>query len=106
VERGTPFADSASASLVVCKKLASIVRKVALWCGLDRRAWRLQYTRNDNQRLLSWHVPGRDHRTLLPELLGAIGNNSPIPEAATLMFGVRDLDTAERQRLQRFAIQW
>ena len=98
VERGRPFGDSASASLVVCKKLASIVRKAitagqlplvlagscdpskghpvwlrpfALWCGLDRRAWRLQHTRNDNQRLLSWHVPGRDHGTLLPELLGA-----------------------------------
>src|SRR2546430_12277003 len=27
VERGRPFGDSASASLVVCKKLASIVRK-------------------------------------------------------------------------------
>jgi len=34
-----------------------------------------------------------------------IGNNSPIPEAATLMFGVRDLDTAECQGLQRSAIQ-
>ena len=34
-----------------------------------------------------------------------IGNSVPIPEAATLLLGVRDLDPAEKERLDHSAIQ-
>jgi arginase len=40
-----------------------------------------------------------------PNLWAQVGNNVPIAEAATLMLGVRDLDPAERERLERSAIQ-
>ena len=38
-------------------------------------------------------------------LWAQIGNSAPIPEAATLMLGVRDLDAPEHERLQRSVIQ-
>ena len=34
-----------------------------------------------------------------------IGNSTPVPERATLMLGVRDLDPAEKERLDHSAIQ-
>jgi arginase len=34
-----------------------------------------------------------------------IGDNGPVPEAATLLLGVRELDPAERERLTRSAIR-
>ncbi|MEA9349731.1 arginase family protein, partial [Pseudomonas aeruginosa] len=34
-----------------------------------------------------------------------MGDNTPVCESATLMLGVRDLDTAEKERLERSEIQ-
>jgi arginase len=46
-------------------------------------------------------IVGHCHQSLWAQ----IGNNQPIAEAATLMLGVRDLDPAERERLERSSIQ-
>jgi hypothetical protein len=41
----------------------------AAWFGSMRMA--ISISGNDDQRVLRWHVPSGDHRTLLSELLGA-----------------------------------
>jgi arginase len=132
VERDKPFGDSASASLLVCKELASIVRKAVtagqlplvlagscdaskgILSGFDHSRCSVVWIDahgdfNTPETTISGFFPGMSLAVITGHCYqnywAQIGNNSPISEVATLLLGVRDLDPAERQRLERSAIQ-
>jgi arginase len=132
VERGVPFADSTSASLAVNKELASVVRGVVasgrvplvlagscdvamgVLAGFDHAragaVWIDAHADfNTPETTVSGFFPGMSAAVVTGHcyrsLWGAIGDNTPLPEAAVAMLGVRDLSPeAERERLERSAI--
>lgn len=132
VERGKPFRDSPSAPLAVNKQLEPIVRQavaagqlpvvLAGSCGVSMGI----LSGFDHARCgVVWVDAHGDFNTPESTITGffagmslavitghcykrfwaQMGNSAPISEAATLMLGVRDLDPAERERLERSAIQ-
>lgn len=132
VERGEPFRDSASASLAVCKALASMVQKtmtagrvplvlagscdasMGILSGFDHSRCGVIWIDahgdfNTPESTISGFFPGMSLALVTGHCYqnywAQIGNSAPISEAATLMLGVRDLDPAERQHLERSAIQ-
>lgn len=132
VERDGPFRDSASASLVVNKRLASIVREataadqfplvlagscdvcMGILSGLDHAACGVVWIDahgdfNTPESTITGFFGGMCLAVIsghcYHNLWAQIGNSAPVPEAAILMLGVRDLDPAERQRLESSAIQ-
>jgi arginase len=132
VERSKPFGDSASASLLVCKELASIVRQATaagqfplilagscdvskgILSGFDHSRCGVVWIDahgdfNTPETTISGFFPGMSLAVITGHCYqnywAQIGNNAPVAEAATVLFGVRELDPAERQRLERSAIQ-
>jgi arginase len=131
-ERGEPFRDHPSASLAVNKRLEPIVRRamaagelplvlagscdvsMGILSGFDHARCGVVWIDahgdfNTPESTISGFfagmslavITGHCHR----DLWAQVGNSIPIPEAATLMLGVRDLDPAERERLERSAIR-
>ncbi len=133
VERGTPFTDSASASLAVNKELAHVVRDalasgrlpIVLAGSCDACMGILgafDHSRcgvvwidahadfNTPETTISGFFPGMSAAVIAGHCYRSfwaqIGDATPVPEAAMLMLGVRDLSPeAERARLERSAIQ-
>jgi arginase len=132
VERGAPFRDSASSSLADCKQIAMIVREAVtsgqfplilagscdvskgILSGFDHAHCGIIWIDahgdfNTPETTISGFFPGMSLAIITGHCYqnywAQIGNSSPISEAATLMLGVRDLDPAERERLELSAIQ-
>ena len=132
VERGKPFRDSGNAALTVGKRLACTVQQaveagrlpIVLAGGCDANAGVVSGV-NDRRIGVVWFDAHGDFNTpeitvsgYLPGMSLAVitghcfqnywaqmGDNTPICESATLMLGVRDLDAAEKERLERSDIQ-
>jgi len=132
VDRGEPFRDSGNASLVVSKIVASIVRHaieaerfpLVLAGGCDVSKGILSGF-DHGQCGVVWFDAHGDFNTPETTTTGyldgmslavitghcyrsywaQIGNSTPIPETATLLLGVRDMDPAEKERLDHSAIQ-
>lgn len=132
IERGKPFRDSATASLAVNKQLEPIVRQaiaagqlplvvagscdvsMGMLSGFDHARCGVVWIDahgdfNTPESTISGFFAGMSLAMITghcyQNLWAQIGNSAPISEAATLMLGVRDLDLAERERLERSAIQ-
>lgn len=132
VDRGTPFRDSASASLAVNKQLAAIVRQTKaagqlplVLAGSCDVSMGVVAGFDDSRCGVVWIDAHGDFNTPESTITGFFGgmslavitghcyrnlweqvaNRAPISESATLLLGVRDLDPAERERLERSAIQ-
>lgn len=131
VQRSNPFGDSTSASLAVCKKLAPIVGEAVaagqlplvlagscdvskgILSGFDHARCGVVWIDahgdfNTPESTISGFFAGMSLAVITGHCYqnywAQIGNSAPIPEAATLMLGVRELDVAERERLERSAI--
>jgi arginase len=132
LDRGEPFRDSGNASLVVSKRLARIVRQaieanqfpLVLAGGCDVSKGVLSGF-DHGQCGVVWFDAHGDFNTPETTISGyfdgmslavitghcyrnywaQIGNSTPIPETATLMLGVRDLDPAEREHLDHSCVQ-
>jgi arginase len=132
IDRGGPFRDSGSASLRVCKRLASVVQQsvaagrfpLVLGGGCDISKGVLSGF-DHSQCGVVWFDAHGDFNTPESTISGylngmslaviaghcytsywsQVGNSTPIPETAILLLGVRELDLAERDRLERSAIQ-
>jgi arginase len=132
VEAGAPFRDSASSSLANCKQIAMIVREAVaagqfplvlagscdvskgILSGFDHARCGVIWIDahgdfNTPESTISGFFPGMSLAVITGHCYrnywAQIGNNAPISEAATLILGVRDLDPAERERLERSAIR-
>jgi arginase len=132
VNPGIPFRDSVNTSLLVCKELASIVRRTAesgkfplilagscdvskgILAGLEQGRMGIVWLDahgdfNTPETTITGFFPGMSLAIITGHCYGdyraRLGNNSPIPEEATLLLGVRDLDPAERHRLETSAIE-
>lgn len=132
VDRGEPFRDSGNASLIVCKRLAPIVSRaiaaqqfpLLLAGGCDVSKGILSGFEH-SQCGVVWFDAHGDFNTPETTTTGyfdgmslaivtgrcyrdyweQIGNSAPISESLVLMLGVRDLDPAEGERLERSAVQ-
>jgi arginase len=133
VDRGAPFADSASASLAVNRQLARVVRRslaserlpvvlagscdvaMGVLAGYEHSRCGVVWVDahadfNTPETTISGFFPGMSAAVVAGHCYRSfwaqIGNNTPVPEAAIAMLGVRDLSPeAERERLERSAIQ-
>lgn len=132
VDRGEPFRDSGNASLVVSQRLAAIVRRAigagqfplvlaggcdvskGILSGFDHAACGVVWFDahgdfNTPETTISGYFDGMSLAVITGHCYrnywAQIGNSTPIPESATLMLGVRDLDLAEKERLDHSAIQ-
>ncbi len=132
IVRGAPFRDSPSASLAVNKQLAPIVRQaiaggqlplvlagscdvcMGTLSGFDHARCGVVWIDahgdfNTPESTISGFFAGMSLAVVTghcyQNFWAQIGNSAPISEAATLMLGVRDLDPAERERLERSAVQ-
>lgn len=132
VDRDGPFHDSGNASLLVCKRLALVVRQaieagrvpLVLAGGCDASKGVLSgfdHTRcgviwfdahgdfNTPETTLTGYLPGMSLAVLAGHCYRSywaqLGDSTPIPESAILMLGVRDLDLAESERLDHSAIE-
>ena len=133
VDRGSPFADSTSASLAVNKELARVVEDelasgrlpvvVAGSCDVAMGVLAAyEHSRcgvvwidahadfNTPETTISGFFPGMSAAVIAghcyKSFWAQIGDASPVPEEAIVMLGVRDLSPpAERERLDRSAIQ-
>jgi arginase len=132
VERGESFRDSVSASRAVNRQLAQVVRRavaegrlplvlagscdasMGILAGFDHvRCGVVWFDAHGDFNTPDSTVSGFFAGMSLAIITGhcyqslwaQIGDNTPIPESATLLLGVRDLDPAERERLQRSAVQ-
>jgi arginase len=132
VERGAPFRDSGSASLAVNKRLAPIVRQtiaagqlplvlagscdvsMGVVSGFDHARCGLVWIDahgdfNTPETTVTGFFAGMSLAVIMGHcyrnLWAQVGNCVPISESATLLLGVRDLDPAERERLERSPIQ-
>jgi arginase len=132
IERSEPFHDVPTASLAVGKQLAPAVRRavaagqfplvlagscdiaMSVLSGFDHARCGVVWFDahgdfNTPESTITGFFPGMSLAIIVghchQDLWAQIGPNTPISEAATLMLGVRDLDPAERERLERSAIQ-
>ncbi|KAA6461196.1 hypothetical protein DYQ86_13215 [Acidobacteria bacterium AB60] len=131
VERGEPFRDSGNAALFVNQRLASTVRQaigagrlpLVLAGGCDASAgvvagigqdvgvvwFDAHGDFNTPETTVSGYLPGMSLAVITGHCFrnywAQMGDPTPVREAATLMLGVRDLDPAEKERLDRSAIQ-
>jgi len=134
VERPRPFRDHQTASLTVNEQLARVVRRAAgagvgqlplvlagscdvcmgILAGVDHACCGVIWidAHGDFNTPASTTsgffagmslavIAGHCHR----DHWGQIGDSTPVPEAGILMLGVRDLDPAERDRLDNSAIR-
>jgi arginase len=132
VERGVPFRDSASSSLADCRQLAQIVGEATtagqfplvlagscdvskgILSGFEHAHCGIVWLDahgdfNTPESTITGFFPGMALALVTGHCYrnywAQLGNSAAIPEAATLLMGVRDLDPAERERLERSAIQ-
>ena len=133
VERPGPFADSASASLAVNKGLAELVRSalasgrlpvvlagscdacLGVLAAFDHSRCGVVWIDahadfNTPETTVSGFFPGMSAAVIAGHCYrnfwAEIGDATPVPEAAIVMLGVRDLSPeAERARLERSAVQ-
>ncbi len=132
VERAGSFRDSASASLAVNRHLAPIVRQamaarqlpvilagscdvcIGILAGFDHARCGVVWLDahgdfNTPESTITGFFPGMSLAVITghcyQDYWAQIGDSTPVPEAAALILGVRDLDPAERDRLKRSAIQ-
>jgi arginase len=132
VDRGGPFRDTGSASLAVCKQLASVVERSVrarrfpfvlsgscdvskgVLSGFDHSQCGVVWFDahgdfNTPETTISGYFPGMSLAIVAGHCYasywGQIGNSTPIPATSILMVGVRDLDPAEQDRLERSGIQ-
>ncbi|HYN19714.1 MAG TPA: arginase family protein [Thermoanaerobaculia bacterium] len=132
IERGKPFRDSPSASMAVNKQLEPVVRQaiaagrlplvlagscdvcMGILAGFDHARCGVVWFDahgdfNTPDSTITGFFAGMSLAVITghcyQKLWAQIGDSAPISEAATLMLGVRDLDPAERERLERSAIQ-
>jgi len=132
VDRGEPFRDSGNASLIVSKRLAGTVRHAiaakqlplvlaggcdvskGILSGFDHGQCGVVWFDahgdfNTPETTTSGYFDGMSLAVITGHCYrnywAQIGNSVPIPEAATLLLGVRDLDPAEKERLDHSAIQ-
>lgn len=132
IERGAPFRDSASASLAVNRQLAAVVRRavedgqlplvlagscevsMGILAGFDHpRCGVVWFDAHGDFNTPESTVTGFFGGMPLAVITGhcyrslwaQIGDSTPVAEAATLLLGVRDLDPAERERLERSAVR-
>jgi len=132
VDRGEPFRDSGNASLIVSKRLARIVRQAiaakqfplvlaggcdvskGILSGFDHARCGVVWFDahgdfNTPETTTSGYFDGMSLAVITGHCYrnywAQIGNSSPIPESATLLLGVRDLDPAESEHLDHSAIQ-
>jgi arginase len=132
VDRGEPFRDSGNASLTVCKRLASAVQQAVeagrlpfvLAGGCDASAGILAGLNHVNcgvvwfdahgdfntpETTITGYLPGMSMAVITGHCYRSywmqMGDSTPIRESVTLMLGVRDLDPAEEERLDRSDIQ-
>ncbi|MDP9244907.1 MAG: arginase family protein, partial [Chloroflexota bacterium] len=131
VERGEAFRDTVSASLAVCRDLARVVSQAVgsgelpfvlaggcdaskgILSGLDHAATGIIWLDphgdfNTPESTISGYFPGMSLALITGHCYRSawaqLGNAEPIPESATLLIGVRDLDPAEQERLSRSAV--
>jgi len=132
VERGESFRDSVSASRAVNQQLAHLVRRavvegrlplvlagscdssIGTLTGFDHARCGVIWLDahgdfNTPNSTISGFFAGMALAVITghcyQNLWSRIGDSTPIAESATLLLGVRDLDPAERERLQHSAIQ-
>lgn len=132
LERGKPFRDSTSASIAVNKQLEPVVRQaiaagrlplvlagscdvsMGILAGFDHTRCGVVWFDahgdfNTPDSTITGFFAGMSVAVITghcyQQLWAQIGDSAPISEAATLMLGVRDLDPAERERLEGSAIQ-
>jgi arginase len=132
IERGKPYRDHPGASLALGKQLAPIVRRaiaagqlplvlaancyvsMGILSGFEHERCGVIWIDahgdfNTPDSTISGFFPGMSLAIITghcyQDLWAQIGNSAPIAEAATLLLGVRELDPAERERLERSAIQ-
>jgi arginase len=132
VDRGEPFRDSGNASLAVGKRLAPVVRRAieagqfplvlaggcdvskGILSGFDHEHCGVVWFDahgdfNTPETTISGYLDGMSMAVITGHCYrnywAQIGNSTPVPERATLMLGVRDLDPAEKERLDHSAIQ-
>lgn len=132
IEENTPFQDSASSSLANCKQIAKTVRDAVasgqfplvlagscdvskgILSGFDHTHCGVVWIDshgdfNTPESTISGFFPGMSLAVITGHCYqnywAQIGNNTPIPEAATVILGVRDLDPAEQERLEHSAVQ-
>jgi arginase len=131
VERAGAFRDTASASLAVCGDLARLVRQAVgagefpfvlaggcdaskgILSGFDHASTGVVWFDahgdfNTPESTITGYFPGMSLAVITGHCYRAawaqIGNAEPIPDGATLLIGVRDLDPAEREHLEASAI--
>jgi arginase len=131
VERGDAFRDTVSASFAVCANLARLVRQAVeagefpfvlaggcdaskgILSGFDHASTGVVWFDahgdfNTPESTISGYFPGMSLAVITGHCYRAawaqIGNAEAILEDATLLIGVRDLDPAERERLNASAI--
>ncbi len=132
VERPAPFRDSASSSLADCRLLAQIVSEATaagqfplilagscdiskgILSGFDHAQCGIIWLDahgdfNTPESTITGFFPGMSLAVVTGHCFrnywAQLGNSTAVPEAATLLVGVRDLDPEERERLERSAIQ-
>jgi arginase len=128
VDRGGPFRDSGNASLTVCKQLAEVVRKTVqagafplilsggcdvskgILSGFDHSQCGIVWFDahgdfNTPETTVSGYLAGMSLAILTGHCYQSywaqIGNSAPVADSATLLLGVRDLDRAEAELLDR-----
>jgi arginase len=129
-ERNDEFRDTASASFAVCADLARLVRQAVdaeefpfvlaggcdaskgILSGFDHESTGVVWFDahgdfNTPESTISGYFPGMSLAVITGHCYRAawaeIGNAEPVPEGATLLIGVRELDPAERERLEASA---
>lgn len=132
VDRGEPFRDSGNASLAVGKGLASLVRGAVdaerlpfvlaggcdasegILAGFDHAHCGVVWFDahgdfNTPETTITGYLPGMCMAVITGHCYRSywaqMGDNTPISESATLMLGVRDLDPAEKERLDYSDVQ-
>jgi arginase len=132
VERGEPFRDSGNAALIVGKRLASTVQQaiedgrlpLVFAAGCDASAGVVSGFNhgqigvvwfdahgdfNTPETTVSGYLPGMSLAVITGHCFqnywAQMGDNTPVCESGTLMLGVRDLDPAEKELLERSDIQ-
>lgn len=132
IDRGDAFRDSGNASLIVGKRLASVVRRAveakqfplilagscdvskSILSGFDHARCGVVWLDahgdfNTPETTASGYFDGMSLAVITGHCYqnywAQIGNSAPIPESATLLLGVRDLDPCEEEGLARSSIQ-
>ena len=131
-ERGAPFQDSVNSSFAVCKRVALAVKDaveagelpmvLAGGCDVSKGVlsgfvhastgviwFDAHGDFNTPESTISGYFPGMSLSVITGHCYQRaweqLGNATPVPEANVVMVGVRELDPAERERLERSSIQ-